>query len=74
VIAGRGKVGGKLGAIERVGKKHPAEKHEFGDQENPHAEGAGLTLLLHILKVVLERRVACLMSDWYGVWQLCLLP
>ena len=63
VIAGRGKVGRILRAIKRVGKKHPAEEHDFGDQENPHAQRARLALLLHILEVVLQRRVARLMLN-----------
>jgi hypothetical protein len=63
VVAGGGKVGRKLRSIERVGKKHPAKEHEFGDEKNPHAESASLALLLHVLEVVLERRVACLMLN-----------
>ena len=54
------KAAGNLVTIERVGKKHPAKEHDFGDQKNPHAERASFALLLHVLEMVLQRRVACL--------------
>ena len=60
VIAGNGESFREFRTIERVGEKHPAEEHDFGDQEHPHAERSGLTLLLHVLKMVLQRGMAVL--------------
>src|ERR1044072_7030189 len=44
--------------VELQSQKHPAKKHDSGDEEDPHAERARLPLLLHVLKMVLQRRVA----------------
>ena len=33
-------------AIDRVGREHPAEEKDFRGQEHPHAEPAGVVLLL----------------------------
>ena len=41
------------GAIHQVGAEQPAEEHDFGQQEHPHAEGGGFLLLLHVGEVVL---------------------
>src|ERR1700730_340408 len=54
VIAGGGKGFPVLPTIERVSKKHPAEEHDLGNQEHPHAKRAGVALLLHVLEMVLE--------------------
>jgi hypothetical protein len=39
-------------AVEQVGEEHAAEEHDFGQQEEPHAEAAGLALLLFRLEVM----------------------
>src|SRR5205085_9471325 len=39
-----------------VGREQPAEEHDLGDEEDPHAERARLALLLHVIEVMLERR------------------
>src|SRR6185436_4321767 len=46
-----------LGPVERVGEEHAAEEHDFGDEAHPHAERARLALLLHVFKMVLQRRM-----------------
>ena len=43
------------GTVHQVGGEQPAEEHDLGQQEHPHAEGRGLLLLLHVGKVVLQR-------------------
>ena len=43
------------GAIHQVRTEQPAEEHDFGQQEHPHAEGGGFLLLLHVSEVVLQR-------------------
>jgi hypothetical protein len=63
MVTGGGECFRILIAIEGVSQKHPTEKHNFGDQEHPHSQGARLTLLLHVLKMVLQRRVARFMVD-----------
>ena len=37
-----------------VGHEQPAEEHDLGDQEHPHAERGRLGLLLHVVEVVLQ--------------------
>ncbi len=39
-------------AVEQVGEEQAAEEHDFGQQEEPHAEGSGLALLLLRLEVM----------------------
>ena len=39
-------------AVQQVRKEQPAEEHDFGEQEEPHAEAARLALLLHRLEVM----------------------
>ena len=34
-------------AIEQVGHEQAAEEHDFGQQEEPHAEAGGFPLLVH---------------------------
>src|SRR5882724_11995781 len=70
MIAGGGEGRGIFGAIKRIGKKHPTEKHNLGDQENPHAQRARLALLLEVLEVMLQRRVACLVFNCNAVCHL----
>ncbi len=43
-------------AINDVSGEQPAEEHDFGDQENPHAQAAGFALLLHVLELMFEPR------------------
>jgi hypothetical protein len=57
MVTGGGESCRILVAIQRVGEKHPTEKHYFGYQKYPHAERARFALLLHVLKVVLQRGV-----------------
>src|SRR5438132_6218765 len=45
-------------AINDVGQEHAAEKHYFSDKKNPHSQRARLSLLLHVLEMVLQRRMA----------------
>src|SRR6266550_1457536 len=63
MVAGGSKSCWILGAIKRVGKKHCTEKHDLGDEKNPHTKRARLALLLEVLKVMLQRRVACLVFN-----------
>src|SRR6266478_5934118 len=69
MIAGGSKSCRILGAIKRIGKKHRTEKHYLGDEKYPHAKRARLALLLEVLKVMLQRRVACLMFNCNAVCQ-----
>ena len=39
-------------AVDRVGAKHPAEEHDFGQQEHPHSEGGRIKLLAHVIEVM----------------------
>jgi hypothetical protein len=57
VIAGADKGAGVLITIERVGQEHAAKEHDFRDQKYPHSQRARFTLLLHVLEMVLQRRV-----------------
>src|SRR5580704_9380144 len=43
---GGGEVGEIPTAIDQVSAEESAEEHEFGCQENPHAEAGGIALLL----------------------------
>ncbi len=57
-------------AIEQVGKEQPAEEHDFGQQEEPHAEGSGLALLLlrlEVMTVLRKRDVVMLLCHEYRV-------
>ena len=45
-------------AINGVGGKQPAEKHDFRDQEDPDAERVGFLLLLQVLELVRESGVS----------------
>src|SRR5262249_30301628 len=40
--------------VNRICRKQPAEKQDFGRQEHPHAERTGLTLLLRIIELMYE--------------------
>ena len=44
-------------AVEQVGHQQAAEEHHFGGEEDPHAEGRCLGLLLHRLEMMLVRRM-----------------
>src|SRR6266702_2597256 len=39
-------------AVEQVGEEQATEEHDFGQQEEPHAEGSGFALLLLRLEVM----------------------
>ena len=43
------------GPVHQVRGEQPAEEHDFGQQEHPHAEGGSLPLLLHVGEVMLQR-------------------
>ena len=47
--------------INGIRQEQPAEKHDFRDEEHPHAEVTRLKLLRHVIEMVLRRRmrVAC---------------
>jgi hypothetical protein len=41
-------------AIEHVGEEEPAEEHDLGDEEQPHAERGRLVLLAQRIEVMLQ--------------------
>src|SRR6185369_560970 len=58
--------------VKRVSQKHATKEHDLGHEKDPHAERACLTLLLHVFKMVLQRRVAvnvlrCCVSSHYSL-------
>ncbi len=58
---------GMVGAINSVGAEQPAEKEHFGGQKKPHAQFAGLELLLRRAEMVRQMRIV-------GVSQNSILP
>src|SRR5260370_5953953 len=44
-------------SIERISQKQRAEEHDLSNEKHPHAERASFALLLHVLKVMLQRAV-----------------
>ena len=44
-------------AVEHVGQEQAAEEHDFGDEEQPHAERGGFVLLPQRIEVVLQVRM-----------------
>ncbi len=59
MIARGGKGFREFRAIECVSEEHSAKEHDLGNEKDPHSECGGLSLLLHVLKVMLERGVTC---------------
>ena len=57
VVAGANECRRILAAIERVSQEHAAEEHDLGNEKYPHAQRARLSLLLHILEVMAQRRM-----------------
>ena len=51
------KASGARRPVDDVGHEQPAEEHDFGDQEDPHAERRRLVLLLHVVEVMLQLRM-----------------
>jgi len=45
-------------AVDDVGAEKSAKKHDFGDEESPHAEGVGVALLFDSLELMRDRRRA----------------
>ena len=62
----------RYGAIERVGEKHSAKNMISVTRNTPHAQSSGLALLLQILEVMLQRRVACFV--FYVTLSQCFSP
>ena len=54
-VASRLETGQVEVAIDGVAGEEPAEEHDLGGQENPHAEAGGLVLLLQVLELVRQR-------------------
>src|ERR1035437_9428926 len=40
--------------VDQVRTEHATEEHDFGDEENPHAECGGFPLLFHVAKMMLQ--------------------
>ena len=57
VIASGGESKTILRTIERVDEEHSAEEHDLRNKKDPHSQRTRFTLLLEILKVMLQRRV-----------------
>src|SRR5580692_10362001 len=47
---------GILGAVYAVRQKHAAEEHDFGDEEDPHAERRSVPLLRGGIELLAERK------------------
>src|SRR5207244_4684589 len=45
-----------LRSIHGVAGKQPPKEHDFGDEEDPHAERGGIMLLCEVFELVRERR------------------
>ena len=52
VVAARGKGFGVVQTVVNVNHEQAAEEHDFLHQKDPHADGVGLFLLLHVLKLM----------------------
>ena len=57
VVAGLLECRRRGAAVDQVRHEQPAEEHDLGDEEHPHAERRRLGLLLHVVEVVLQLRV-----------------
>ena len=57
VIAGADECRRIFKAIQRVRQEHPPKEHDFRDEKHPHPEGTRLALLLHVLEMMLQRRM-----------------
>ncbi|MBK6901090.1 MAG: hypothetical protein IPH09_18110 [bacterium] len=54
---------GVVGPVDGVGAEEPAEQQDLGDQEQPHAELAGIVLLRHRLEMVLQVGIGVLAAS-----------
>src|SRR3954468_2420524 len=43
--------------VDRVGRKHPAEQHHLGDQEDPDPERRRLALLFEVVELLIKGTV-----------------
>jgi len=50
-------------AVNKIGAEHPAEKHDFSHDEEPHAERGSVFLLLRVGEVVAQRRIVRFVVD-----------
>ena len=41
-------------AVDGVERQHPTEEHDLGGEEDPHAEGRGLALLVDVVELMGE--------------------
>ena len=41
-------------AVDKIGQKQAAEKHDFGEQKHPHADSRSVFLLLGVFEMMLE--------------------
>ncbi len=57
LVASRVERVGEGPLVDGVGREQAAEEHDLGDQEQPHPQLRGLTLLLEVVEVVGERAV-----------------
>ena len=51
-IAGGGERLRVHAAVHRIGAEHPAEEHDFRQQEHPHSKGGRVELLVHVIEVM----------------------
>src|SRR5271155_1099155 len=56
-FAGGGEVSEVPPAVNQVGAEQAAKKHDFGGEEDPHAQAGGVALLLRLGEVVQQARV-----------------
>ncbi len=61
-MAGGGESLGVHTSIDGVASEHPAEEHDLGYQEDPHAESRGVQLLGAVIEVVPRRPDSCTAS------------
>ena len=54
-------------AVDGVDGEHAAEEHDFGDQEDPHAERGGVLLLCFVIELHAKR-------EGFGVRVISQLP
>ena len=62
-FAGRTEISEVLKAVDQIGAKQSAEEHDFGAEEDPHAEVGGVALLLLGGEVVEQRRIVSFTVD-----------
>src|SRR6185295_5872753 len=60
--AGIGEIRLILRAVENISKEHPAEEHDFSNEESPHPKRARLFLLFHVIEVMGQPVMTCSMT------------